>query len=92
MHMIHAMMCGCAIVTNKTYWTESIIVDGENGILVDDMDSFKPALKKIVGNKEKIAALSFKARETVIDRFDHSNFLCNWDKTLFRAAEQIYKR
>lgn len=91
LHMLHAMSCGCAVVANKTSWTESIITDGDNGILVD-FDDVKSALKSIMGKKDKIRELGKKAQETIQDKYNAADHVDRWNQILFDAAEKIYKR
>ncbi len=75
--MIEAMSTGCVILGSDTAPVQEVIRDGENGFLVDLLDSDKIAerILDIVKNKASLAEVRRKARETILLNYDAKNML-----------------
>ena len=70
--MLEAMAAGCLIVGSRTAPVEEVILDGENGLLVDFFRPEEIAGKVIAALEapEDFAALRRNARQTVIEKYD----------------------
>jgi glycosyltransferase involved in cell wall biosynthesis len=70
--MLEAMAAGCAVLASRTPPVEEVIVDGENGYLVD---FFKPGeiaerVDKLLSRPQDTAPVREKARKTIVERYD----------------------
>jgi glycosyltransferase involved in cell wall biosynthesis len=69
--MLEAMSTGALVVGSRTGPVEDVIVDGENGLLVDFFDQERLARRvaEVLAEPQRFAALRARARETVLERF-----------------------
>lgn len=70
--MLEAMAAGCLVVGSRTRPVEEVIVDGENGVLVD---FFKPEeiAERVVtalAEPESFAKIRERARQTIVETYD----------------------
>jgi len=70
--MVEAMSAGALVVGSKTPPVEEMIVDGENGLLVDffDPDGFADAVCRVLDHPDRMRDLREAARRTVVERYD----------------------
>ena len=70
--MLEAMSCGALIVGSRTPPVEEIIVDGDNGRLVDffDVEGWSAAIIDALANPQRYRAMRAAARRTIVDRYD----------------------
>lgn len=70
--MLEAMAAGCLVVGSRTAPVEEVIVDGENGLLVDFFDHADIAARVVAALDDPgaFASLRENARRTVVDRYD----------------------
>lgn len=70
--MLEAMASGALVIGSRTQPVEEVIVDGENGLLVDFFSP--PALAarvdEALSDPGRMEALRKRARETVVERYD----------------------
>ena len=70
--MLEAMACGCTLVASATQPVQEVVVDGVNGLLADFFapqqlaDKVEDALTDASLRK----TLSYRARETILERYD----------------------
>lgn len=70
--LLEAMAAECAILASRTGPVEEVIVDGENGVLVDFFDPVNLAnrVNELLVHRSERQRLGAAARQTVLDRFD----------------------
>ena len=70
--MLEAMSCGCTLVASNTPPVTEVVVDGENGLLVDFFDTDKMAAKvaEALDDAELRRRLGQNARDTAVSRYD----------------------
>lgn len=70
--MLEAMSAGCIVVGSKTPPVEEVIVDKENGFLVDffDFNLLAETVVEILENKRKFDKIRLNARQTVVEKYD----------------------
>lgn len=70
--LLEAMACGCPLVASRTAPVQEVIVDGQNGLLVDFFDgkALASAVGRLLKAPEWGAELGGQARRTVEGRFD----------------------
>lgn len=70
--MLEAMSCGCALVASATQPVQEVVLDGVNGLLADFFSPQKLAEKIVetLSDPSLRNALSHRARETIMDRYD----------------------
>jgi mannosyltransferase len=69
--MLEAMAAGDAVVATRAGAAETIIADGETGVLapIDDVDGLVKALEPLMRNPERIAEMGTRARARVVKDF-----------------------
>ncbi|MEO0769240.1 MAG: glycosyltransferase family 4 protein [Cyanobacteria bacterium J06649_4] len=75
--MLEAMAAGCVVLGSKTPPVEEVIVDGENGFLVDfwDVEAIASKLNELLENQASLGKVRQKARQTIADRYDLAQLL-----------------
>ena len=70
--MVEAMSAGCLVIGSRTPPVEEMIVDGENGLLVDffDVEGFADAVDRVLSHPDRMRDLRDAARRMVIERYD----------------------
>jgi glycosyltransferase involved in cell wall biosynthesis len=70
--MLEAMSAGCLLIASRTAPVEEVVVDGENGLLVDFFNPAEIAERVIAALEEPTAfsAIRQRARQTVVDNYD----------------------
>lgn len=81
MSLLEAMACGCAVVSTPNCMVSEIIEHGVNGFLGTTPEELINYCNLLLSNPENAVELGKKARQTVENRFNLSNFKDNWDKT-----------
>ncbi|NCB77968.1 MAG: glycosyltransferase [Negativicutes bacterium] len=91
--MLEAMSCGCVIVGSDTQPVREVINHGVNGLLAD---FFSP--QDIAGKVEEALddsrlrrGISYRARETILDRYDVNKMLPRHLQRLQEIAESYYR-
>jgi glycosyltransferase involved in cell wall biosynthesis len=70
--MLEAMSAGCLVIGSRTAPVEEVIVDGQNGVLVDFFDQIALAETVVdaLTHRQSYVAIREAARRTIIERFD----------------------
>ena len=70
--MLEAMAAGCVIVGSATPPVEEVIVDGENGLLIDFFAPKEIAdrVDAVLDHPDRMAEMRAGARQTIIERYD----------------------
>jgi len=86
-----AAACGCAVVTNRTRWTESVFENKTNAILFDNIDSVKRLVRELI-HSDTLDDMALAGQE-MIER-DHSinKFRDGWIDLLNDLSTRIYIR
>jgi len=86
--VLEAMACGCAVVATDCGGPRDIIVDGENGFLVEvgDVKQIVDRIKLLLDDAELRRRFVQKSKETV-SRFSWDNSVNKLEKVLYSIAE-----
>jgi len=70
--LLEAMAAGCVVIGSRTAPVEEVIIDGENGFLVDFFDPAAIAARvdDALGRVKELAPMRERARQSVVERFD----------------------
>jgi glycosyltransferase involved in cell wall biosynthesis len=70
--LLESMAAGCTVVASRTPPVEEVMLDGENGYLVDffDRDALADRVSEMLLQRDRQDTIRAAARQTVIDRFD----------------------
>ena len=70
--MLEAMAAGDAVVATRAGSAETVIADGETGVLapIDDVDGLVQALEPLMRNPERMADMGARARARVVKDFN----------------------
>ncbi|NMC31914.1 MAG: glycosyltransferase [Veillonellaceae bacterium] len=70
--MLEAMACGCTLVASATPPVQEVVLDRVNGLLTDFFSPQQLAgrIEEALDDRQLRVALSHRARETVLDRYD----------------------
>ena len=70
--MLEAMSCGCTLVASATPPVQEVVQDRVNGLLADFFSPLQLAdrIEEALADPGLRRALSYRARETVLDRYD----------------------
>jgi glycosyltransferase involved in cell wall biosynthesis len=89
--MLEAMSRGVVpIVSNLKDVTDSVIQDGENGMLVSvgDIEGFAAALAIVASDRHRLAVMSTAARQTAVDEFSIETMAQNYWERMSVCAEK----
>jgi glycosyltransferase involved in cell wall biosynthesis len=92
--MLEAMSAGCLVLGSRTPPVEEVIVDGENGLLVDFFSPAQIAQRVVdaLADSHAFDAIRQAARRTIVDRYDlHTLCLPAQMRLLHLAMEQGVK-
>lgn len=76
--LLEAMSCGCAVVSCNTAAIPDYVVHGENGLLVNNTEEMKKAVKLLMDDAAMTEELGRNARYTIKTRFNLDLFVQNW--------------
>lgn len=70
--MLEAMAAECLVIGSATAPVQEVIVDGENGLLVDffSPEAIADAIDRAIDDPDQLRPLRARARQTVIERYD----------------------
>lgn len=70
--MLEAMSAGCLVIGSRTPPVEEVIVDGENGLLVDFFatDQLAAAVSRVLDDPASFDASRANARRTIVEHYD----------------------
>ena len=70
--MLEAMAAECLVIGSATAPVQEVIVDGENGLLVDffSPEAIADAIDRALDDPDRLQPLRARARQTVIERYD----------------------
>jgi len=75
--MLESMAAGCLVLGSRTAPVMEVIEDGVNGLLVDffDPEAIAERVDEAMGDRDRMATLRAKARETIVERYDLATLL-----------------
>ena len=85
--LMEAMACGCAIVSTDNCMIPEIIKHGYNGLLSNDPKELRTYLEELLQNPDRARELGENARNTIVENFNLSRFVENWNNIMFDAIE-----
>ena len=70
--MLEAMACGCTLVASATQPVQEVVVDGVNGLLADFYapQQLAEKIEDALTDADLRKSLAYRARETILERFD----------------------
>jgi glycosyltransferase involved in cell wall biosynthesis len=70
--LLESMAAGCLVIGSKTPPVEEVIVDGQNGLLVDffSPEAIAERVEEALRRQKELQPLRDKARQTVVERYD----------------------
>jgi glycosyltransferase involved in cell wall biosynthesis len=83
--LLEAMASGCCVVSTDTCMIPEVVQHGVNGYLCDSSQHMKNILLRLLDQPEHCMELGQAARQTILDKFNLSNFCVGWD-IIFRQA------
>ena len=92
--MLEAMSTGCLLVASDTPPVREILVEGENGLLVDffDVSAIAAKVEKALTHQQEHAGMRMAARQTILDHYDWRKLLPQQVAFLRQAALQARQR
>lgn len=92
--MMEAMSAGCLLVGSDTPPVREMLVDGENGLLVDffDVEAIAGRVVEALAKQKELAGMRAAARQTIVDRYDWRNLLPQQVAFLLQVASQSRER
>lgn len=89
MALLEAMSCGCAVISTNTCMIPEFIINGQNGILVNNPADMKAEIERLLKNPEECKRLGQNAARTIRNNFGLDNFVTNWND-IFDNAKEFY--
>jgi glycosyltransferase involved in cell wall biosynthesis len=86
--LLEAMASGCCVVSTDTCMIPEVIEHGVNGILCKTPGDMREKLNLLLDCPVKCREMGNAARQTILDRFNLSNFCVGWDMIFRHAIEQ----
>jgi glycosyltransferase involved in cell wall biosynthesis len=83
--MLEAMACGCAIVSTNNCMIPEVIKHGINGFLSNDSGELRSYVIQLLRDEKLARRMGEAARKTIVDKYNLSNFINNWNE-IFRRA------
>ena len=77
--VIEAMMLGLPVVALATTELPTVIVDGVNGYVSNDLDYLVDRMKRLIDDKQEAQRLGANARAAAQRRFGLERFIRDWD-------------
>lgn len=88
--LLLAMACGCAIVSSHTEAVTNIIKDGENGVLVKDVEDVAPAAKALAGDEKTMGQFRQANFDLLKKDFSRENFVSKWQDTIYTIKRELF--
>jgi glycosyltransferase involved in cell wall biosynthesis len=85
--LLEAMAVGCPVVTTKTTDIQDVVVDGENGFITNDIDQMVSRCKELMNDKDLARKIGNNARQTILDKFGHTNFIEKWNEIFYSTID-----
>ncbi len=89
--VLEAMACGVVVVSYGNAMVSEVIKDGVNGFIRPDARSMRAQLVEVLNNPGAYEGVRKAARETILDRFNLTRFVSDWDRVLRAAASITYE-
>lgn len=84
--MLEAMSCGCLLIGSRTPPVSEVIVDGENGMLVNFFDGagLVKMVSKALREQESFQSMRSRARATISERYSLAHGLAGYRRLLLQ--------
>ncbi len=78
-YLLEAMSVGCPVITTNNTVLSSIVCNGVNGYITNDVDEMKTHLTTILNDNDLANTLGKNARQTIVEMFDMGKFVKKWN-------------
>jgi glycosyltransferase involved in cell wall biosynthesis len=85
--LLEAMACGCAVVSTATCMIPEIIQHGVNGFISNDENELRSYIEMLLVDNELANTIGHNARETILQNFNETNFVDNWNNIFDKVYE-----
>jgi glycosyltransferase involved in cell wall biosynthesis len=86
--LLEAMASGCCVVSTRTCMIPEIVYSGVNGFLCDSPHDMQIHLKRLLADPALCADLGQAARQTVLEKFNLTNFAVGWHLIFQKAINE----
>lgn len=87
--LLEAMACGCPAVSTAKQQIPSIIMNGKNGFISNDIGELIESCRFLINNKESAREMGEAGRKTIIEKFGMPAFIANWNKIFYSTIEEF---
>lgn len=85
--LMEAMACGCCAITTATCDIPSIVKNGYNGFISNDIDYLRDKIQWCLDNPDKARKMGQMARRTIVENYSLSRHCGEWSKFFKRVAQ-----
>lgn len=85
--MLEAMACGCCPIAYKNETNETIIKNGENGFLYENINDVIQIVQKLISIKDLTKNICNNSRETILNKFSFDNFIKTWNDKFLKTSK-----
>ena len=89
--LMEAMSCGCAVVSTSTCMIPEVIEHGVNGFITNDTEEMKQHLVDLLNDEDMAKEIGVNARNTILEKYSTKEFVDNWQRVLYSAANIVFK-
>lgn len=89
--LLEAMSSECAVVSTATCMIPEIIEHGVNGLISNDEKELRGFCEDLIKNPALRYELGKNARKTILERFNPTTFLAEWNKAFEIMEGKFYK-
>ena len=90
--LLEAMACGMAVVSTATCMIPSVIEDGYNGFISNDVDVLREKIILLLHNPELARKIGQNAVETINKRFNIPKFVNKWNQVFKESVVYLNDR
>lgn len=83
--LLEAMAVGCPPISTAKQEIPSIIENGVNGLISNDVNELIDSCKYLLSHPDEAKRLGSNARQTILDRFSLEQFIRSWNNTFEKA-------
>jgi hypothetical protein len=88
--LLLAMACGCGIVSARTEAVESILKDGENCVIVKDIEDVAPMARALASNESDLKKYTEANFALLKKEFSRENFVNKWQDKIHTIKRELF--